>query len=180
VSITIRLKISDRDIRDLRKAMLRARDMVSHADEDDIVDAARSVMGHADLRHAPDFIRDRIPRLSALIDMIEDNDWQLPSRQRQQILAALVYFSDPEDLIPDDVPALGFLDDAIIAELVLLELRHVIEAYEDFCQYRDDLPEALATDERGARLEKRRWALHGRMKRRTKSDRAGLPDKPIV
>lgn len=180
MSITIKLEISDRDIRDLRKAMQRARQMVSHADEEEIVDAARSVIGETDVHGAPDFVRERIPRLAALIEMLEDADWRLPSQNRQQILAALIYFSDPEDLIPDDVPVLGFLDDAIIAELVLLELRHVIEAYGDFCRYREGLASALDRDTRRARLQKRRWALHGRMKRRTKADRGGLPETPIV
>ena len=31
----------------------------------------------------------------------------------ESILGALVYFCDPEDLIPDNIPGLGYLDDAI-------------------------------------------------------------------
>ena len=180
MSITIKFKVSTKDINEFRKAMRAARETVRHADEDEITDAARDVLRDIDLRGAPDFVRERIPRLSAMIDMLEDTDWALPKREREKILAALVYFGDPDDLIPDDVPGLGLLDDAIIVELLLLELRHVIEAYRDFCRYRNSLGKAELGSNRAARIEKRRWALHGRMLRRSKTDRSGLPEKPIL
>ena len=53
------------------------------------------------------------------------------------MLNALAYFAEPDDLIPDQIPGLGFLDDAIMVELVVRELRHEIEAYEDFRVFRD-------------------------------------------
>ena len=55
-----------------------------------------------------------------------------------RILAAFVYFGDPEDILPDDIPVIGYLDDVIILELVSRELQHVREAYEDYCRYREE------------------------------------------
>lgn len=180
MTIVVRIKISSKDITALRRAMHAARQTIASADETDILDAARTLLAEFDSRRAPDFVRERVPRLEAMVDMLEDEDWALPRREREQILAALVYFCDPDDLIPDDVPGLGLLDDAIMIELLLMELKHVIEAYRDFTRYRASLLKTVPADIREQRLEKRRWALHGRMARRTRSNRAGLPDKPLL
>ncbi len=64
------------------------------------------------------------------------------------MLAALAYVCDPEDIIPDEIPGIGLLDDAVMIELVLRELRHTIEAYEDFCAYRKVSPKRLPGAER--------------------------------
>lgn len=180
MAIVVKIKITNKDIRALRKAMQAARDTIRSADEQDILEAARTLLDDFDSRQAPDFVRERVPKLIAMTDMLEDKDWQLPKRQRDKILAALVYFGDPDDLIPDDVPGLGLLDDAIVIELLLLELKHVIEAYRDFCRYRSSLMKTVPEAVRIERLDKRRWALHGRMQRRTRTDRSGLPAQSLI
>jgi len=180
VAIVVKIKITNKDIRALRKAMQNARDTIRSADEHDILEAARTLLDDFDSRQAPDFVRERVPKLVAMTDMLEDTDWELPKRQREKILAALVYFGDPDDLIPDDVPGLGLLDDAIVIELLLLELKHVIEAYRDFCRYRSSLMTTVPESVRIERLEKRRWALHGRMQRRMRTDRSGLPSRSLI
>ena len=43
------------------------------------------------------------------------------------------------DLIHDETPVLGFLDDAIMIDLVARELRHEIRGYRDFHRYRTQL-----------------------------------------
>jgi uncharacterized membrane protein YkvA (DUF1232 family) len=75
--------------------------------------------------------------------------WKLPEPDRARVVNSLAYFCEPDDLIPDDVPGLGFLDDAIMVELVVRELRHEIDAYQDFCSYRVDRD---AQSNRGERL----------------------------
>jgi uncharacterized membrane protein YkvA (DUF1232 family) len=49
---------------------------------------------------------------------------------------ALIYFCNPEDLIPDHIPGLRFLDSAIYVELVIRKLRNEVESYEEFSEYR--------------------------------------------
>jgi hypothetical protein len=89
----------------------------------------------------------------------------------------LAYFSDPEDLIPDNIPVLGFLDDAIMVELVTRELHHDIEAYRDFVVFRAAESGRLGEDAmkigRSEWLEERRKQLHARMRRRRGMGRQG-------
>ena len=91
--------------------------------------------------------------------------------RRERILAAFVYFGDPEDILPDDIPVIGYLDDVIILELVSRELQHVREAYEDYCRYREEFDAqhdgGIDAAIRRDRLDRRRQQLHQRMRRRS-------------
>ncbi|MDW8478902.1 MAG: YkvA family protein [Xanthomonadales bacterium] len=113
-----------------------------------------------------------------MIAMVEDRGFALPEPERQHVLSALTYFADPKDLIPDSVPVFGFLDDAVMVELVTRELRHELEAYEDFCRFRELEARRRGVDpsslERAAWLEARRRELHLRMRRRRKAERERL------
>ncbi len=110
-----------------------------------------------------------------LLAMLSDADWKLDDDERSPVLAALAYLCDPEDIIPDDIPGIGLLDDAVMIELAFRELRHEIDAYEDFCRYRKSLPKRrlLKPDAAAlaAKLERRRDQLVQRMHRRRKEDR---------
>ena len=39
-------------------------------------------------------------------------------------------------MIPDHIPSIGFIDDAIYAEIVIQELRTEIRLYQELCQFR--------------------------------------------
>ena len=62
-----------------------------------------------------------------LLDMLTDPDWKLEDSERSPVLATLAYLCDPEDVIPDEIPGIGLLDDAVMIELVFRELRHELE-----------------------------------------------------
>ena len=108
----------------------------------------------------PAFMLAGIEKLDRLTLMLVDEEWRLEGRDRARILDALAYFAEPDDIISDGTPGLGYLDDAIMIELVAQELRHEIEAYDDFCEVRKQLPRNLE------RRAVRREALQERMRRR--------------
>jgi len=54
---------------------------------------------------------------------------RVPKRSIIAALATLIYLVDPIDLIPDLLPALGFLDDAVVLTWVVRQIRRDIDAF---------------------------------------------------
>jgi uncharacterized membrane protein YkvA (DUF1232 family) len=100
--------------------------------------------------------------------MLEDADWKMEGEGRQRVFRALAYFAEPTDLVPDHIPGLGFLDDAIMIELVAAELRPEMEAYAAFCRFRQEQQARQGVDpgERQRRLQAERRAMYTRMELR--------------
>ncbi len=100
--------------------------------------------------------------------MVRDEEWQLAAKERKNVLAALAYFADPQDIIADSVPVLGYIDDAIMIELVVSELKHEIDSFNDFCKYRreEQARNRNPNLSRDDYLDIKRRELHNRMRRR--------------
>jgi uncharacterized membrane protein YkvA (DUF1232 family) len=151
--------------------MQEARQAASRLQPEDIVAAAENLLKNIEESKAPRFIVERLKSLKLMISMISDLDWRLPHQDASRVLNALAYFAEPEDLIPDHIPGLGFLDDAIMIELVVRELKPEIDAYRDFCEYRDRLRLEQGHSAKISRegwLDNRRKDLQVRMRRRRK------------
>jgi uncharacterized membrane protein YkvA (DUF1232 family) len=84
--------------------------------------------------------------------MLDDSEWPLEDDDRNRIKAAVGYFALQKDMIPDKIPGLGFLDDALMAEIVARELKPELDGYRDFCEYRDN--EATL---RGKKVSREDW-----------------------
>lgn len=173
MGMKLSFELTDRDLRYFRQALRQSREAVRDAEEQEIIDAIRHVLDEIRSNEPlPDFVAKRIPILELLIQMLTDDEWQLPNADRERLLAMFVYFSDPEDILPDDIPVIGYLDDVIIIELITRDLLHVREAYDDFRHFRREFDEQHGKDIDGAirrdRLDRKRQQLHQRMQRRSK------------
>ena len=169
----ISFELEPGDIERFHEALERAERRVSCAEECDIVAAARHSLQTLPIETAPGYIRQRLLQVVELIEMLEDEAWALPQLERAEVLKLLAYFSDPEDMIPDDVAVIGLLDDAIMLELLLQRSRHVLEAYAEFRGVRESQP--AATDATGRiglarELAGHRDRLHERMRQRAVCD----------
>lgn len=172
----ITFELEPGDIARFHEALARAERRVACAEECDIVAAARHALDTLPIATAPGYIRRRILEVGGLVAMLEDEAWALPQVERAEVLRLLAYFSDPEDLIPDDVAVIGLLDDAIMLELLMRRIRHVMAAYAEFRNARDRQPEAADSESRIALargLARRRDRLHARMRRRAVRDAVG-------
>jgi uncharacterized membrane protein YkvA (DUF1232 family) len=172
MSLKISFELSDRDLDYFREALQRSRDAVRHAEEAEIVEAVHDVLEEIRSNEPlPDFVARRIPEIESFMQMLTDDEWQLPGADRERLLAMFIYFADPEDILPDDIPVIGYLDDVIVIELIMQELHHVREAYEDFCTYRKSFDDEHGKTFDGAvrrdRIDRRRQQLHQRMQRRS-------------
>ena len=137
MSLTLTIDLTDQDLEHFTKALESARKAAESKSASEIVDAAAALLGDAQKVRLPDFIRQRLESLDDMIAMVRDEGWHLDGEDQQRVLSALAYFADPKDVIPDHIEVLGYFDDAILIELAVRELRHELDAYDDFCEFRE-------------------------------------------
>jgi uncharacterized membrane protein YkvA (DUF1232 family) len=169
------IELSDRDLRHFRRELKKTRESVQIADDEEILGAAADLVQTMRSTDLPDFVTERLQQLETLLAMVTDDDWPLDDDERSPVLAGMAYLCDPEDLIPDDIPGIGMLDDAVMIELVFRELRHELEAYEDFRAYRESLTKKSvlrkASDDVARKIVRRRSQLLARMRRRRQKEK---------
>lgn len=160
------------DIAYFRGLLETARKGWQKRDDDHVLIGAERTITKALETNPPRYVRQCIGKLQRMTDMVKDYDWKLEGADREYVFQALAYFADDKDLIRDDVPGIGFLDDAIMIDLVAIDLQHDLEAYEEFCANRDNLS---AGDADAQPLDKAREVFQSRMRRRR---RRGLRTAP--
>jgi len=57
---------------------------------------------------------------------------KLPKKTIIVALAAVIYFVDPFDIIPDVIPVLGYIDDAAVLGLVMASIRDDLEKFQEW------------------------------------------------
>lgn len=94
----------------------------------------------------------RLSRAEVLHRMLRDSDWSVPAPLAQRAERLLRYVDRLDDLIPDDMPAIGHLDDALLIEMSWSEFAGEAQDYLDFCQFRatTDFPRGSARELRAA------------------------------
>ena len=185
--LQISFELSDKDLEHFKSMAVSAQQAVAGADLDreSIAKAARQVFEAADVdAELPEFISTRLAKLEILVNMVLDKEWQLPEEEMTRVCSAMAYFANPDDLIPDRIPAIGFLDDAIMVELMVENLLDEIEAYQEFCQFRTAEIERRTNQGISTEVGKQDWladkraVLHHRMRIRHKQ-RMSAPSRII-
>ena len=114
MGLRVSFELDDDDLNHFRLIMREARKSAARLAPEIIVANAEALLGEIRESSVPLFIRQRLDKLKIMIQMLQDLQWRLPSAESARVLNALAYFAEPEDLIPDHIPGVGFLDDAIL------------------------------------------------------------------
>ena len=109
----VTFELDEQDAAYFRGLYRAAKKNASKLDPDTIMkDAAKLVEQVRSSNRVPRFVADAIETLEVMTQIIQDDAYNAPQAVKNQVLAGLAYFANPDDLIPDHIPALGFLDDA--------------------------------------------------------------------
>lgn len=160
MGMSIQIELSDHDLKYFHDTLDKARNTAALETESIILGKATQLLDEIENREKfPEFVATRFKYLHTLIEMLEDKDWSLPDEEKIQVLNALAYFVDSYDLIPDDIPGIGYLDDAIMIEMVVSELSKEFKHYCEFQHY-VELEKKVHPDSHPNREE---WEEHNRV-----------------
>lgn len=172
--ITLNFELDDKDLAYFQAAAERSRKAAEGKSGDEIIAAAAALLETAQKSDVPGFIVQRLLRLDDMIAMVRDHGWSLPEADRTRVIDTLTYFADPNDIIPDNAGPLGFFDDAVMVELSANALAHELDAYDEFCDFREREAKRRGVDPatlgREAWMDGRRQELQERMHERRERD----------
>ncbi|HMB57179.1 MAG TPA: YkvA family protein [Arenimonas sp.] len=80
----------------------------------------------------------RMARVETLRRMLHDAHWEMAQDFNARCRQLLAYINRFDDLIPDDLPLIGHLDDALLIELSWGEFAGEVQDYLDFCRFRSE------------------------------------------
>lgn len=82
------------------------------------------------------FIRTRMRRAGEIRALLDDPAWNHEPHLGERMRALVAYMDGAPGLVPDDIPVIGGLDDALLVDLAMEGLRGELDEYADFCRYR--------------------------------------------
>ncbi len=169
--LDITFTLSDRDLERFKTIVSKSKPGTGDQQSQAAIEkAAYKIVDVAMNMDLPDFIADRLLQLKVLLEMMRDEEWGLADQERARIISAMSYFADPIDLIPDHIPGIGFLDDAMFVEIVIRELKEEIAAYNEFVEFRSTEEARMQqagedpNADRDQWLKPKRDELHARLK----------------
>ena len=174
------IELDESDAAHFRERFRAAKKEAESSDPGRIVAAVHEMIGRVQAqKRIPSFLEEATSTLRSLVDMVSDKDWAMAKGEAASILAGLAYFLNPSDLIPDDVPGMGFLDDAIFVWLLGEEFHEEIRAYRAFRRFKETGEQRDWTEIARARWPKRLAEERKRLreelqKRREAARRGGL------
>jgi hypothetical protein len=125
---------------------------------DQIAGAARRVLRGSMKGQDSTFIKVRMRRAGEVRAALEDAQWDIPAKLLGIMREIIAYIDDDsQSLIPNSVPVVGLLDDAILIDAAMEMLRGELDDYADFCRYRTAEAASLGVAPSEVRIERQRW-----------------------
>lgn len=105
-------------------------------DQDQIASIARRLPPQRNADLAPDWIVRQMRNGTAIHLMLGDPGWEPAPEAAAPARLVVSYLRSDRDLIPDDLPRLGRLDDAIVVDAAWPLLADEVRDYLDYCRMR--------------------------------------------
>ena len=147
------LKLADAALLAFNYQLHAVREAAPSVDADQFADLATWLRALAP-ETAQATINLRLARAESLRRMLDDPDWSLPAATRGRGRTLLAYLRVFDDLIPDDLPLIGHLDDALLIELSWSEFAGEVQDYLDYCRFCSEVRVRGTADERRSEWER--------------------------
>lgn len=175
-SFKINFALDEDDVAYFRKIFRNARKQAADKDEVTIIGAVEALITRVrQAKKTPSFVREAVQVLDDLVKLLRDRDYNVPKAVRSEVLGALSYFANPHDLIPDQVPGLGFLDDAIMIKILEDEFKSELWGFRQFVKFRSGAEQrpwtSVARTRLPERLEEQRKKIRGDVERKKRERR---------
>ncbi len=108
----------------------------------------------------------RMARVETLRRLLLDPSWDVSAEFARRTRQLLDYVARFDDLIPDDVPLIGHLDDALLVELCWTRFTGEVQDYLDFCRFREQANLRGSAEEQRTAWESECLAIANEMLRR--------------
>ncbi|MFD0737747.1 hypothetical protein ACFQZQ_00375 [Lysobacter koreensis] len=105
-------------------------------DRDQLATAARELCACNTAGVAPASIHQRMQRIETAARMVDDRRWDAANDAFDAALVVVDYSRGGDELIPNWVPTVGRLDDAIVVDAAWPRLGAEIDSYLDYCRLR--------------------------------------------
>jgi uncharacterized membrane protein YkvA (DUF1232 family) len=173
----ISFSLDDSDLAYFRAILRAAKQNAANVERSKIENGVRRLIKDVrGAKRAPAFVIEAVRTLEDLLGVLDDEAYAAPASVHRSVLAALAYFGDAKDVIPDDIPMVGFLDDAIMIRLVEDELKHELWGYRKFCKFRDGAEQrpwsVIAKERLPGRLKEKRDEIRAEIREREERDSA--------
>jgi uncharacterized membrane protein YkvA (DUF1232 family) len=179
-AIKISFTLDKSDIAHFRKLLREARQQATPEQRPAVVAGVRRLIHEVRrTKKVPSFVSETIDALEDLIEMLDDEDYALPKATAARALVALAYFANPSDLIPDHIPGLGFLDDAIMIKIVEEEFRHELWGYRKFRKFREGAEQRPWTAVARKRLPERLKAYRKELRAKIDAKNAAMAPRSV-
>lgn len=138
------------------------------------IETAQALLESLEASDPSDTIKDAIKKLRSLIEMVDDPVWDMRVKNKNYVMAVLSYFTESKQHIPNFMPELGVLFDAMMIDIVAEKLTHERDAYQDFKSFVKTYKKSPFY--KGQELTKDDWVkarkkeLRDRLKRRRRRD----------
>ncbi len=105
---------------------------IEYKDESQLISEAKAGLSDLKSRALSSFVMTHIKQLEEMLKMLQDDKWSLTETDKKAILSASHYLLDNNDVIPDDIPKIGLLDDCIIIDIAAKKTKKELDNYQDF------------------------------------------------